>query len=368
MKFHRIKIIFYLFAILLLQTNSLFASQNPRQHQHFDYIIDTDIGGDIDDTIALIVAIKSENKPIAVTTSHIDPVEKAKIAKLILSLHGYANIPVYAGIGVTRQDSTKKFLKLYPLWPVNYGFPNPSPNQKKWYAKQGIAYKERYSALFDKMKIENESAPAFIARIAKNYSPQSPLTIIALGPLHNIDQALLLDNTIKKNLIIYSMGGIYPKGYNWLISPETSARVLSQVKTICITSELIEKYNLNISPNKFAAIEKKIHSRIGKAIIADWKNWHEVVPGNTQLWDPVTVYLALHPEQITLSKSTSVDFPCINSSGKLKPEFNDAWYSMPGLQDQLVILKNNQKNPIKFVENVSSSNTIKNSIIQALIK
>ncbi|WP_158644251.1 nucleoside hydrolase [Legionella hackeliae] len=88
----------------------LFSAQTP-----VDYIIDTDIGGDIDDALALLVAITSDNKPLALTTTHIEPLEKARIAKLILSESGYPDIPVYAGVGVTRQDPNEEFLALNSL-------------------------------------------------------------------------------------------------------------------------------------------------------------------------------------------------------------------------------------------------------------
>src|SRR3990167_6899447 len=132
---------------LLLSPYTLFAAQDS--NSHINYIIDTDIGGDIDDVIALLVAINGDNKPLAITTTHIEPVEKAKIAKLILSENGYSTIPVYAGIGVTRQDPNENFLKLSPLWPPFYGYPNPPDSQKKWYIKQALAYKEEYGSLFD---------------------------------------------------------------------------------------------------------------------------------------------------------------------------------------------------------------------------
>src|SRR3990167_9514680 len=353
---------------LLLSPYTLFAAQDS--NSHINYIIDTDIGGDIDDVIALLVAINSDNKPLAVTTTHIEPVEKAKIAKLILKESGYPDIPVYAGIGVTRKDSNENFLNLNPLWPPDYGYPNPPEGQKKWYEKQAVAYKEGYGSLFDSMQIENESAPSFIARIAKKYSPESPLTIVALGPLHNIDMALLIDSTIKNNIIIYSMGGSYPKGYNWLISPEVTARVLAQIKTICISSEFIDQYNLQILPDEFSYIERKIHTKIGKAIISDWKNWHKIDKENpkvTQLGDPVTLFLALHPEQIKLLNSKNVVFPCLDSTGKLKSEFLACCYSMPGLENKLIKLNDDNQSIIKFVYDVYSPIIIKNNIIRAIV-
>jgi inosine-uridine nucleoside N-ribohydrolase len=360
---------FFILIVCLLCTSTLLLAKTPGSD--IDYIIDTDIGGDIDDVIALMVAIKSNNKPLAITTSHIEPVEKAKIAKLILTETGYPDIPVYAGMGVTRNDSNVDFMQLNSLWPPFYGYPNPKPGQKKWYEKQALAYREEYGDTFDQMKIEEEVAAEFIVRMAREHSPASPLVIIALGPLHNIDSALSIDSSIKSNILIYSMGGNYPKGYNWLISPETTARVLAQVKTVCISSEFIENNNLYITPDEFSSIEKKTDSRIGKAIIADWKNWHKIDAVHTkvtQLGDPVTLFLALHPQFITSLSYKMISFPCLDYNGSLKIEFSGCWYSMPGLDNQLITIENIDMSHIQFVTKIISPERIKENIVNALIK
>ena len=155
-------------------------------HAHktaIEYIIDTDIGGDIDDVLTLLVALNEPIKPLAITTTHIEPTEKARIAKLILTVSGYPEIPVYAGIGTKREDSRELFLDQNPLWPPVFGYPLPVPGEKTWFALQAIPYKNNYGSLFAKMKIEKETAPEYIARIAKTYSPEHQLTIIAIPPI-----------------------------------------------------------------------------------------------------------------------------------------------------------------------------------------
>jgi inosine-uridine nucleoside N-ribohydrolase len=362
------------FALIFLSLSTffaqtLFAKLNiPRQ---FDYIIDTDIGGDIDDVLALLVAIHSDRKPLAVTTNHIAPMEKAKITKLILTESGYPHIPVYAGIGVERSASEKDFLKLNPLWPPFYGYPKHKQGHKVWYKKQAQAYKQAYVFEFNQMSIEKESAPKFITKIAKNYSPEYPLVIVALGPLHNIDEALKLDNKIKDNILLVSMGGDYPKGYNWLISPESTSRVLSQLKILSISSELISENNLHISPEEFYEIENKVHSLLGKTIMTDWKNWSGIDKANpkyTQLADPVTVYLTLHPDEIDSISEKNIHFPCLDDKGALKSEFQGCWYSMPGLKNKLISIQDEKKSRINFVQSLVSAKDLKEKVINAIVK
>lgn len=332
----------------------------------FDYIIDTDIGCDIDDVFALLVALNSNKLPLAITTTHIDPMQKAKIAKLLLEEHGFKNIPVYAGVGVTRKDSTASFLKLNPLYPPAYGVPNPQIGQKKWFEKQASAYHLMYGHNFEIAKVEEEDAPTFIARTARRYSSHYPLIIVAIGPLFNIDAALKIDPQIKNNILLYSMGGTYPKGYNWLIAPATTARVLQKIKTITISSDFIERNHLFFSQTDFAKIEKSIKTKLGQTILADWKNWLEV-SSITQLGDPVTLYLALHPNEILKTSQYKVTFPCLNKNEQLKAQLSQYWYSMPGLENKLITVNKDFDSQIKFVEEVKSPTKIKKDIMNAII-
>ncbi|HGI8199412.1 TPA: hypothetical protein ACGAEL_000769 [Legionella pneumophila] len=72
----------------------------------------------MDDVLALFVALDNPVKPLAITTTHIEPREKAQIAKLVVTYAGFSEIPVYAGIGTTRNDPRELFLQQNPLWPL----------------------------------------------------------------------------------------------------------------------------------------------------------------------------------------------------------------------------------------------------------
>jgi inosine-uridine nucleoside N-ribohydrolase len=334
------------------------------------YIIDTDIGGDIDDSIALLLALNSTIKPIAITTTHIDPEEKARIAKLIVTEQGQPTLPVFVGAGSLRSERKEEFLLKNSLFPSSFGFPNAGSEDKKWYENQGAAYKENYSDSFHQMGLEKEYAPEFIARLAKQCSSDNKLTIVALGPLHNIEAALKIEPTIVNNIRLISMGGLYPKGYNWLISPETSSYVLSRVETICISSEFIVNHNLSFSEEELRKIElNAIKSHFGKAFIADWKNWHKgdiFGKKSTFLYDPVTLYLALHPEEIVSSTKKQVTFPCLNDNGTIKSELRHCWYYMPGLENKIISLQESNQANVTFVDEVRSPEKIKDEIFTAI--
>lgn len=333
-----------------------------------DYIIDTDLGGDVDDVLALLVALHEPVKPLAVTTTHIEPVEKARIAKLIMSLQGYATIPVYAGIGTLRTDSRTLFLSQNPLWPPSFGYPEPSATDSQWFMQQAIPYKRYAGPLFDTMQIEQEPAPAFIARIARHYSPQHKLVIIAIGPLHNIAAALMIDPVIKDNIVIYSMGGIYPKGYNWLVSPETTSTVLSQVETHVVLSQFINDNDFTISADEFDLLATKAQG-LGLAIIQDWKNWYKMDKTNrmrTHLSDPVTLYLALHDSEISEQQRVEIKFPCLDEYGHLKAEFYGLWYNQPGLENKLMSVQVKDNSAVSFISHVQDASAIRRNILSAI--
>ncbi len=330
-----------------------------QKSQPINYIIDTDIGGDIDDTLALFVAINSHSRPLAITTTHIEPEEKARIAKLILIERGYGNIPVYAGVGSTRKDSKQSYVEKYPLFPAAFGFPNPEVGEKLWYPKQAAAYSDSYGKSFNNVKVEDESAPKFIARIAKQYSPKNKLTIVTLGPLHNLEEALKIDPSIAENIKLVSMGGLYPKGYNWLISPATTSNVISKVETTVVTSDFIVKNGFVITPEELEDIVKNAQPKFGETVLSDWKNWLKAdhfQKKNTHLYDPITVYLALHPEQITLKTPMKIAFPCLNKNLA-------GWcYNKPGLENQITSAEETKESQTRFVSQVKSPQFIRDQV------
>lgn len=72
------------------------------------YIIDTDIGDDIDDAFALDLALKLDLDLVCVTTVFRNVRERAAIAKKMLRLYG-KKLPVYAGYGATLDGRDENF-------------------------------------------------------------------------------------------------------------------------------------------------------------------------------------------------------------------------------------------------------------------
>ena len=60
-------------------------------------LIDTDIGDDIDDALALALAMDEGADIVGLTTVFGDTVKRARMAKKLLSLGGYGGVPIFCG-------------------------------------------------------------------------------------------------------------------------------------------------------------------------------------------------------------------------------------------------------------------------------
>jgi purine nucleosidase len=155
-------------------------------------IIDTDIGSDVDDAMALSLAINSnEINLIGVTTVYGDTTLRAKLAKKLLQLGGSEHIPVCAGI-------EKPLLHNREVW---------------WSGHEGEGVLTDETITF-----ETEHAVDFIIRtIMEN---PGEISLIPIGPLTNIAAAIIREPQIVKNLKeIVLMGGVSRLGDNGLELP-----------------------------------------------------------------------------------------------------------------------------------------------------
>ncbi len=119
------------------------------------------------------------------------------------------------------------------------------------------------------------------------------------------------------------MGGDYPQGYNWLISPETTDYVLKRVPTMSIPSSLIRDNRLTILPCEFADLaEIPNKTPLAQAIFQDWLNWNkdDQLKNEKNLCDLATLYLYLYPETIEETQPMHIEFPCLTDENTLKKE------------------------------------------------
>lgn len=161
-------------------------------------LIDTDIGGDVDDALALALALNSpEQLEIAgITNVYLANAWRAGVTKRVLKVYGREEIPVCTGAEKP----------LIGWWDENR-IPNSSPDYGEFRGE----------------KLPHASD--FIIRMAEQ---EEDLTLVAIGPMTNIGLALAKAPHIASRLRIVMMGGQVTKAHpewNIVCDPE-AARIV----------------------------------------------------------------------------------------------------------------------------------------------
>ncbi len=156
------------------------AAQEAGQWGKTKVIIDTDIGDDVDDALALAVALQSPELDIkGISTVFGDTQTRARLAAHVLSVFGREDIPLAAGSGAPLQSH-------HPPSGVN----------------QAVVLPEEVP----EAPINSLAAPEMIAQIVREHGGE--ITIICLGPLSNIATMLIDEPEIALSIrSIVMMGG-----------------------------------------------------------------------------------------------------------------------------------------------------------------
>lgn len=160
-------------------------------------LIDTDIGGDVDDALALAMALNTPSLEIVgITNVYLANAWRSGVTKKLLQTYGRDDIPVCTG-------AEKPLLG----WWDESRIPNSSPDYGEY----------RGEAL--------PHACDFIIRMAEQ---TDDLIVVAIGPLTNLALALAKAPHIAKRIQIYMMGGQINKAHpewNIVCDPE-AARIV----------------------------------------------------------------------------------------------------------------------------------------------
>jgi purine nucleosidase len=145
-------------------------------------IIDTDIGGDIDDAYAVGLALQSpELKILGITTEFVDTTLEARLTSRLLKETGHSDIPV--AVGVPKEVPPKGALSQ-----ARYAERGPA----------GLNYPDAVDFLLQQIRLH-----------------PGQITLIAIGPETNIGAAIDRDlATFRKLKQVVIMGGSIYRGYN----------------------------------------------------------------------------------------------------------------------------------------------------------
>jgi purine nucleosidase len=151
-------------------------------------ILDTDIGTDVDDILALVLLARaSEVQLVGVTTVYGDTLLRAKIVRHVLDRMGHSDVPI--GVGASETLTGR------PVW---------------WAGHEGQGIPDLDQVQVD----EGNTAIDLLRRAATEHRGQ--LDLFAIGPLTNVAEAIAADDAFAASLHhLYIMGGAF-----WMERPE----------------------------------------------------------------------------------------------------------------------------------------------------
>jgi purine nucleosidase len=239
-------------------------------------IIDTDIGSDIDDAIAVALAMRSPEIVIeGVTTVYGDVDLRARIVKKMLQYGKREDVRVYAGIN-------KPLLHNREIWMSGH-------------EGEGILAEE------DKLEYESQHAVDFIIdTVMKN---PGEITLIPIGPLTNIAASIIREPQVAKNVKeIILMGGVTRLGdngidmrtveHNIVCDPEAASLVFNSIAPIVMVG-------LDVTMNVIITeVERqRLHETgdpLNMALARLMERWFDYVKElKTFMHDPLTVSLLI---------------------------------------------------------------------------
>lgn len=261
------------------------------------YIIDTDIGDDIDDAFAIEYAVNAGMDIIGITTVFRDTYLRAELSAYILELLGRRDIPVCKGEDAPLQQPVDAIQKAER-------FLRSQEFTEQKTAKGG--WLPQYLPKARGSKVGSECALDFIIRSAKLFGER--LNILAIGPLTNLAKAFEKDfEAMRKVGAVYLMGGNVTEDvaeWNIRLDPEAADIVLhAPVPIFMIGSDMTWKHCM---------LEKEELRRIGqekgelgeanRAMLEKWNAqplYHGRIPC---MHDSLVVAAALHPKCISYEK------------------------------------------------------------------
>jgi purine nucleosidase len=246
-------------------------------------ILDTDIGTDVDDCLALALSLSSpEFKLEGVTCVYGDTLLRARMVLKLLRLRGVEGVPVVAG-------ARMPLMGLRPVY---------------WEGHEGKGLLEPED---DALTPSPEFAPDFIVRIAMENPGQ--IHLICTGPLTDAALAFLREPRLAQTLAhLTMMGGVMRSPdrldlpyaeHNIVCDPEAAHIVLSSgVPTTIIPLDLTTRVSIKRAGlDRIRAANTPFHEAVAHQLeLYPWfakRGW-------TNMHDPLAVATVIQPDLVTL--------------------------------------------------------------------
>jgi inosine-uridine nucleoside N-ribohydrolase len=254
-----------------------------KQGKKIPIIFDSDIGGDIDDTWALLMALHCPELDVRLmATDAGNGTGRARLAAKFLEICGRTDVPV--GVGIPPGDGPH--------------------NQRDWMGDYRLA---NYPGTI------HEDGVGAIIRTIKD-SPE-PVTVVAIGGVPNIAAALERDPSIVNNARFVGMHGSIRMGYGGSSTPVPEANVRTNPKALaavfaapweCTVTPLDTCGLVKLDGGKYQKVFQHPSKEV-RALIENYRVWiprakwvnpsTDYTKASTTLFDCVAVYLA-YTEQL----------------------------------------------------------------------
>ncbi|WP_344752883.1 nucleoside hydrolase [Gryllotalpicola koreensis] len=240
---------------------------------HRRVILDTDIGSDVDDALALALLLGSPTaRLIGITTVYGDTVLRARLAARVAGSAGWTG-PVHAGRAETLSGKE--------VW---------------WAGHEGALYDD-----LDAERVASENAVQYL--IDQVAAAPGAIDVVAIGPLTNIATAISADERFAGSVRhLYVMGGAFGDDepeHNFR-SDVAAARIVfaAGIPTTVAALEITRQVRIEQeSLDRIAAA-----GELGRILLAEIEQWWRYWDATWNVpHDPVTVLTMTEPELFTYS-------------------------------------------------------------------
>ena len=237
-------------------------------------ILDTDIGGDIDDTWALVMLAKSPELDVKLVVSDSgNDVYRARIIAKMLEVLGRTDVPV--GVGCKKGDAKGR--------------------QSDWVGDYDLS---DYPG-----KVHEDGVGATIRAI--NASPD-PVSLVCIGPVPNVAEALRRDPGMARRARFVGMHGSVRRGYG--NNPKIAAEYNVRADPKALQAVFAAPWDVTITPldtcgivrlkgEKFQKVHRSNDTGV-EALMENYRVWRNAkrqqgpMTASSTLFDTVAVYLA----------------------------------------------------------------------------
>jgi len=286
-------------------------------------ILDTDVGGDIDDTWALALLLKSPELDLKlVVTDTGNTAYRAQVAAKLLEVAERADVPVAIGIHQSADCGP----------------------QAPWV--------EDYDLATYPGTVKTDGVQALIDTIMA--SPE-PVTLIAIGPVPNIAAALAREPRIADNARFVGMHGSVRLGYGG--APEISAEWNVAADAAACRTAFAAPWDVTITPLDTCGLVRltggayaRVRDHTGplaQAVIENYRVWASRVEStrldaesaSSTLFDTVAVYLAFAEEWCVMEdlglRVTDDGYTVLDEAAK-RIRVATSWRVLPAFEEFLV--------------------------------